>query len=205
MKPTTLTLQTGRLLLQPFSHADAHEIFAETTPPLTRCMTFDPPDCLQSFETTGQRWSRLIDEGSEYTFVIRRRQNGDFIGTATNHRVTEHEPELGIWVGGREQGRGYGHEAAAAVLNWRPERFSPAAYRHPAAKENLPSRRIGKRLGGQVIATENSAKLTSLLYRIPHHCRRPTEPHLPGDNRCSHERPANEKAALRPPLWVICP
>lgn len=167
MSSSSITLKTQRLILQPFSHADAAEVFAGITPTLTRYMTFDPPDSLQSFETIGQQWSRLIDEGSEYTFVIRQRRNRDFIGIAAAHRVTEQEPELGIWVSEREQGRGYGYEAVAAVVNWCAGSFSPAAYRYPVAEENLPSRRIAERLGGQVTATEKSAKFTSLIYRIP--------------------------------------
>ncbi|QKW57077.1 GNAT family N-acetyltransferase [Stenotrophomonas sp. NA06056] len=165
--PSINLLQTDHLVLRPFSCADGNEVFAEITPTLTRFMAFDPPDSLAAFEKIGQEWVRLIEEGSEYTFVIRHLQDGRFMGIAAVHDATEDEPELGIWISEREHGHGYGGEAVRAVVHWCAERLAAVAYRYPVAVENVASRKIAEGLGGRVVGTEQNAKFASVVYRIP--------------------------------------
>ncbi|KAF1017472.1 MAG: hypothetical protein GAK31_00737 [Stenotrophomonas maltophilia] len=160
-------LHTRRLALQPFSPADADEAFAALTPALTRYMAFDPPPSAQAFECIWRAWIRRIDEGSEATFVVRERQTGDFIGIAAVHDAQAREPELGIWISEREHGKGYGREAVAAAMQWCALQFSSVAFSYPVAVENLPSRRTAEALGGQVVATEQTAKFTQVVYRLP--------------------------------------
>ncbi len=167
VKPLINPVQTEHLVLRPFSCADGHEVFAGITPTLTRFMAFDPPDSFAAFEKIGQEWLRLIEEGAEYTFVIRHLQDGRFMGIAAVHRATEGEPELGIWISEREHGQGYGREAVRAVVHWCAERLAAVAYRYPVAVDNVASRRIAEALGGQVVGTEQSAKFASVVYRIP--------------------------------------
>ncbi|WP_312704984.1 GNAT family N-acetyltransferase [Stenotrophomonas lactitubi] len=167
MKSSINPLLTQHLVLRPFSCADGHEVFAGITPTLTRFMAFDPPGSFAAFEKIGQQWLRLIEQGSEYTFVIRHLQDGRFVGIAAVHRVTEGEPELGIWISEREHGQGYGGEAVSAVVHWCAGRFAAAAYRYPVAVANVASRRIAEALGGQVVGTEQNAKFASVVYRIP--------------------------------------
>ncbi|WP_313439705.1 GNAT family N-acetyltransferase [Stenotrophomonas sp.] len=161
------TLQTARLVLQPFSPTDAGEVFAGITPTLTRYMAFDPPASVQAFEAIWCEWIRRIDEGSEYTFVVRERQAGSFIGIAAVHDAQTREPELGIWIAEREHGKGYGREAVAAAMQWCSAQCSPVAFQYPVAVENLASRRIAEGLGGVVVRTEQAAKYLQVVYRIP--------------------------------------
>jgi RimJ/RimL family protein N-acetyltransferase len=166
-------IQTDRLVLRPFSKADADEAFVEITPALTRYMAFEPPASPAAFELVWREWVRSTDNGSDYTFVIRHVQKGSFIGLAGLHRTAEREPELGIWVSERERGHGYGREAVRVVAEWCDTRFSPAAYRYPVAEANVPSRRIAESLGGRVIGTEKTTKYASVVYRIPAPIRPP--------------------------------
>lgn len=160
-------LHTRRLELQPLSAADANEVHAAITPTLTRFMAFDPPESAQAFEGIWRGWLRHIDEGSEYTFVVRERRTGTFIGITAVHDAQTRQPELGIWIAEREQGKGYGREAVTAALRWCVARFSPEAFRYPVAVENLASRRIAEGLGGVVVRTEQVAKYLQVVYRIP--------------------------------------
>ncbi|MDT3487548.1 GNAT family N-acetyltransferase [Stenotrophomonas maltophilia] len=160
-------LQTQRLALQPFSAVDANEVHAAITPTLTRFMAFDPPESAQAFEAIWREWIRRIDEGSEYTFVVRERQAGSFIGIAAVHEAQTREPELGIWIGEHEHGKGYGRDAVAAAMQWCSAQCSPEAFRYPVAVENLASRRIAEGLGGVVVRTEQAAKYLQVVYRIP--------------------------------------
>jgi len=160
-------IQTQRLELQPFCADDADEVFAAITPTLTRFMAFDPPKSTQSFEGIWRGWLPRIAEGSEYTFVVRERRTGTFIGIAAVHDTQTREPELGIWISEREHGKGYGREAVASAMRWCVAEFSPEAFRYPVAVQNVASRRIAEGLGGRVVATEQTGRFEQVVYRIP--------------------------------------
>ena len=162
-----MDIQTERLNLRPFSAADSGEAFDALTPTLTRFMAFDPPPSRSAFEAVWRQWLFSIADGSDFHFVIRHRERGDFIGLAGLHNTLSPEPEIGIWVSEQEHGQGYGREAVRAVVEWGTAAFGPHSFRYPVAEANHASRRIAEELRGCVVDHEITPKYRSLIYRIP--------------------------------------
>lgn len=160
-------IESARLCLRPFTAEDADEVFAAITPGLTRYMAFEPPPSEQAFTAVWQAWLPTIAEGTDITFVIRRRDDGAFLGLAGLHRTMDAEPELGIWIDEAMHGQGYGREAVAAVWSWASGHLRCAAFRYPVAEQNAPSRRLAESLGGVPVAREQEVKYTAIVYRIP--------------------------------------
>ncbi|MDZ5834663.1 hypothetical protein U4I41_20215 [Stenotrophomonas maltophilia] len=85
MTPGNRAIESARLCLRPFTAADAGEAFAAITPGLTRYMAFEPPPSEEAFTAVWQAWLPTIAEGTDITFVIRRRDDGAFPGLAGPH------------------------------------------------------------------------------------------------------------------------
>lgn len=160
-------IDSARLRLRPFTAADADEAFAAITPGLTRYMAFGPPPSKEAFAVVWQAWLPTIASGTDITFVIRRRDDGAFLGLAGLHRSRDAEPELGIWISEAMHGQGYGREAVSAVWSRASAHLRCAAFRYPVAEQNAPSRRLVESLGGVPAGREQGVKYTAIVYRIP--------------------------------------
>ncbi|HHV7320841.1 MULTISPECIES: GNAT family N-acetyltransferase [Stenotrophomonas] len=161
------SIDSPRLCLRPFASGDADEAFAGITPGLTRYMAFEPPPSKEAFAAVWQAWLPAIADGTDITFVIRRRVDGVFLGLAGLHRTVDAEPELGIWIAEAMHGHGYGREAVAAVWSSASQRLSCAAFRYPVAEQNRSSRSLAESLGGEPVAREQGVKYTTIIYRLP--------------------------------------
>ncbi len=159
-------ISSPRLLLKPFTPADAEEAFACITPTLTRYMSFDPPPSTLAFEAIWRKWLDDIEAGRDFVFAIRSHATGAFIGLCGLHRTFDPEPELGIWIRESEHGHGYGREAVTAVFAWGAKHFAPAAFIYPVAEANTPSRRIAESLGGVPVSHRSGPKYRAVVYRI---------------------------------------
>ncbi|HEX4191136.1 MAG TPA: GNAT family N-acetyltransferase [Marmoricola sp.] len=117
----TPTLQTERLLLRPFTDADADALYALQSdarvlqywdaPPWTE------PARAQRFLATCRQ---LAEEGSGARLAIDRLSDGVFVGWCS---LTRWNPEhrgasLGYCLGEASWGRGYATEAVHALLGW---------------------------------------------------------------------------------------
>jgi RimJ/RimL family protein N-acetyltransferase len=156
---------TERLALRAFTEGDAADVFAGITPGLTRFMNWEPSNSPESFAEVWRSWLPLQNEGTDLQLTIRA--GAEFVGMVGLHGLRDAEPELGIWLKESAQGRGYGYEAAAAVIDWAAQRFAKSAFQWPVAVENTPSRRIAEKLGGVVAGTLSRPKYAALLYRVP--------------------------------------
>lgn len=76
------TIDSPRLHLRPFTPGDADEAFAGITPGLIRYMSFEPPPSKEAFAAVWRTWLPTIADGTDITFVIRRREDGVFVGLA---------------------------------------------------------------------------------------------------------------------------
>jgi RimJ/RimL family protein N-acetyltransferase len=156
-------IETVRLNLDRFAIVDAEVLFSCITPAVTRFMAWDPPP----YAEFRSRCEALSRGEEEIQFVIRRRDTLECLGVAGVERPADELPELGVWLKEAAQGQGYGREAVEAVARWASEYWSKTAFLYPVAVENLASRRIAERLGGEIIATRSGPKYNSVVYRIP--------------------------------------
>lgn len=117
--PTPATLTTARLVLRPFSAADAprlvelladREIAANT-------LTIPHPYSRADADTWLSTLQAKFDEGKHATFAITLRGQGALIGCAGLNINPDHaRAELGYWIGRDHRGRGVATEACAAVI-----------------------------------------------------------------------------------------
>lgn len=155
--------ETARLKLAQFEMTDADDVFSCITPEITRYLSWEPP----SLEAYVARCAVLLDSQAEVQFVIRRRDTGECLGVTAVDRPADEVPELGIWMKTAAHGQGYGREAIEGLLRWASLNTGRVGFLYPVAVENLASRRIAERLGGEVIAMRPGSKYDAVVYRIP--------------------------------------
>ncbi len=175
---TGITLFANRLSLRAFTPADAPEIFAATSPAITRFMSWDPSPSPAAFAEVWRQWLPRMTAGTDLSLVIRLRVTEGFLGVAGVHRIGSPEPEVGIWLKETAHGLGYGREAIGAIVKWAPAHIGAAALIYPVAKQNHPSRRLAESLHGTIIGERNLRKssgvvLDEVVYRIPAAADRP--------------------------------
>lgn len=128
-------VDTDRLLIAPFTAADADDVYQAITPTLTRFMTFEPEASPEDFANVWQGWLPLMREGEEVIFVARRREDRQFVGVGGAHNLRSPTPELGIWVKEACMAR------ATAAKSCRASRAGPAsAFSRRTFSTRWPSR-----------------------------------------------------------------
>ncbi|EHR89088.1 hypothetical protein SEVCU122_2325, partial [Staphylococcus hominis VCU122] len=86
-------VNTDRLLIAPFTAADADDVYQAITPTLTRFMNFEPEESPEAFANVWQTWLPLIREGEELIFVARLRDSKEFVGMGGLHDLHNTTPE----------------------------------------------------------------------------------------------------------------
>ncbi len=166
MSDAGFRLQTKRLELSPAGTADAAEMFPLITPALTRFLSFDPPPNEESLFAIVASWPLAMAAGTDLHLALRRRPGRELLGMAGLHGMRTMTPELGIWIGERWQGQGYGSEAIGALASWAFATLRPQGLLYPVAERNERSRRLVERLGGVVVGQRPHRKYLALVYRI---------------------------------------
>jgi RimJ/RimL family protein N-acetyltransferase len=160
-------VNTDRLLIAPFTAADADDVYQAITPTLTRFMNFEPEESPEAFTRVWESWLPLIREGEEAIFVARLRDNKQFVGMGGVHSLHTPTPELGIWVKENLHGQGYGREITLAIAAWASERYHPQYFVYPVAEQNTPSRHIAESLGGVAKGRRENIKYDCVVYHLP--------------------------------------
>ena len=161
-----IVIQSSRITLKPFTAHDADESYVCITPTLTRFMSWEPPENRQVYDGIWQGWIQHIAEGSEYVFVIRHAESGEFLGLGGFHDVQSQTPELGIWIREDRHGAGYGKEAVTAIANWASANFDFEHFIYPVAIENHASCRIAESLNGIAMYCTQKPKYKAVTYFI---------------------------------------
>lgn len=162
-------IESPRLLLQPFSPADADEAYQCITPSLMRYMVCEPPANPDVFAESWRAWIQSCADGTELIFTVRERPNNRFLGLVGLHRVQTSAPELGIWIREDCHGNGFGREAMACLYGWASMNFAHPNFIYPVAEDNHPSRRIAESLGGVITESRTTPKYRYVVYSIRRH------------------------------------
>lgn len=167
LRADDIHIESPRLSIRPFAASDAQDAFGCMTPSLTRFMSWEPPADRAVFDQIWQGWISTIVEGTDFTFTVRQRDSGSFMGLAGLHHVRHPSAELGIWIREDFHARGFGREAVGAVAKWASTARGIESFTYPVAEENYPSRRIAEALGGVIADRKATPKYLSVIYRIP--------------------------------------
>jgi RimJ/RimL family protein N-acetyltransferase len=160
-----IVIQSPRLQLSQFQMTDAQEVFGCITPAITRFMPWEPPSWSEYVTRCEKRVQAA--EPNRFSFVIRRRDNGECLGMASFEDADSVSPELGLWLKESAHGQGFGQEVVAALVKWGHATFGKGSFIYPVAIKNVASRRIAENLRGEIIGNRTNPKYDSVVYRIP--------------------------------------
>ncbi|MEI6267055.1 MAG: GNAT family N-acetyltransferase [bacterium] len=164
-------IETDRLLLVPMSRKYAEDVFREFTPELTYYMSPPTPskidDSIDWIESTLPKY----EAGTDFTFAIILKENGEFIGGGGIHNIDTMSPEFGIWTKKSSHGNRYGREAIRGANSWVDENLKCDYVKYPVFADNIASRKIPESLGGVIFReyTEKNnvgVELPIVEYRI---------------------------------------
>lgn len=160
-------LQTPRLDLFLFQMDDLADIYPCVTTTLTRYMTWEPAQSFAEIEQIGQKWLIAETKHTDHHFVLRNREDQQFIGLIGIHHLGTATPELGLWIREDCHNQGFAKESLLEVFRWASAHISAQYFLYPVAIENQPSRKLAEFLGGTVAGYKTERKYEAVIYHIP--------------------------------------
>lgn len=156
-------LETPRLVLRPLRRGDLDaldEAIQETLPQLVQWLPWAHPGHQRSDTRRYLRGARLARaRASALEYVIAERAGAYVVGIASLHRLdwSRLSAGLGYWVRAARQNRGYGTEAARALVDYGFRTLRLHRIEAHVALENRASQRIPEKLGftREGVAREN--------------------------------------------------
>jgi RimJ/RimL family protein N-acetyltransferase len=146
----TPRIQTDRLVLTPLSPADAGSLFAyRSLPEVARYQGWEPATVKDTVDFIAALGSIEFDSpGTWFQLGIRSRQSGDLIGDLGVHFLQDGEQvEIGFTLDPSYQGRGFGSEAVAGLLDHLFGTLRKHRVIASVDPRNTPSLRLLRRLG----------------------------------------------------------
>ena len=161
-----MVIQSARLRLSQFQMMDAPDVFACITPAIAKFMPWEPPSWSEYVARCEKRVQ--APEPNNYSFVIRRLDNGECLGMASFEDANSVSPELGLWLKESAHGNSFGREVVAALVKWGHVTLGKESFIYPVAVQNAASRRIAEYLHGEIIGNRTNPKYDSVVYKIPY-------------------------------------
>src|SRR5215471_10760154 len=160
-----IVIPSPRLQLSQFQMIDAPEVFGCITPAIAKFMSWEPPTWSEYVTRCEKRVH--APEPNNFSFVIRRIDNGECFGMASFEGADSVSPEVGLWLKESAHGQGFGREVVAALVEWGHATLGKGSFIYPVAIQNTASRRIAEKLHGEIIAKLKKPKYECMVYRIP--------------------------------------
>ncbi|PHR52494.1 MAG: GNAT family N-acetyltransferase [Robiginitomaculum sp.] len=164
-----MTLQTERLALRAFTMADAPRVTELIAVRQVISMLEQPPWPYQlvdaQFWISGQAGRQR--SGAAYAFAITTKNDG-LIGSIGLQKKNSDLLDLGYWLGQPYWGKGYGSEAALAVMTWAAEELGVRQLESGYFEDNPASGRILTKLG--FVPTGCSCQIKNPLRSQPVAC-----------------------------------
>jgi ribosomal-protein-alanine N-acetyltransferase len=144
------TLATARLLLRPFTLADAPDVARYAGDREVAAMTLTIPHPYP--DGAAEAWiashATRYAAGQLASFAITERESGALVGAIGLHAEPPHNrAELGYWIGKPFWGRGYATEAAEAVLGFGFETLGLNKIHAACFTKNPASARVIEKVG----------------------------------------------------------
>lgn len=150
MSLPTPTLTTDRLVLRPFTDADAEELFALQSDPRVLRYWDSPPWADRSkVPQFMDGCRRMADETSGARVALERHSDGSFVGWCTFNSWNPdfRSASLGYCLTETAWGQGYATEAARALLRWAFDTLDLNRVQAEADTRNVASARVLEKLG----------------------------------------------------------
>jgi RimJ/RimL family protein N-acetyltransferase len=161
-----LEIETDRLRLRAYRNSDAQEIFEAMTPEVARYMSFEPSRDVDEILSLGRVWTINQQAGREVSVVIRRDEDGRFVGMCGLHYRDDPVPEVGIWIRADAHRQGFGRESVGAIVRYAGAVLGETSVVYPVVAENTPSRRVAESLGGELFDRRTMTKPSGVTYEM---------------------------------------
>ncbi|EFK95799.1 acetyltransferase [sediment metagenome] len=152
MDLSSVVIITTRLKISPVTKQYIQNIFDETTPDITKYLTFDNSGNIQDTEKFISESKIKIEAKTDLIVTMVTIITGDFIGCAGIHNINTSHPELGIWIKKSAQRKGFGRETIKALIDWMKANLIYEYISYPVSKENIASRKLIESFGGVIKA-----------------------------------------------------
>ncbi|MBR8834490.1 MAG: GNAT family N-acetyltransferase [Stigonema ocellatum SAG 48.90 = DSM 106950] len=159
-------ISTNRLLLKPISMEYKLDIFAEFTNEITTYMYPCPAKEISETELFINDSIDGMKNENNLILVILKKDSQEFLGCTGIHHLNSKHPEIGIWLKKSAHGNSYGLETVTALQKWAKENLDYEYLVYPVDRENIPSRRIPERLGGQIFREYNKTNLSGRVLHL---------------------------------------
>lgn len=149
------TIHTSRLLLRPVTHDDTDGFWElDSDPEVHRYLGGNPIQSREEATRTIEALLQQYEETGMGRLAVIERNSGNFVGWAGLKREARLRPDreyidLGYRLQRAHWGKGYGTEAARAVLQMGWAHYGLSAIHAAADVENVASNRILQRIGMQ--------------------------------------------------------
>jgi ribosomal-protein-alanine N-acetyltransferase len=169
---TDVEIVTERLILRPINLTDLEPIAREFTDQITLYMY--PTAARSAMDVApfiADSLEGLSNNSNLQLVATSKDPVGQFVGCLGLHKPDTRTPELGIWIVQSFHRQALGLEAIEALCGWAAEEIECDYLRYPVDRENIPSRRIPEKLGGEIedeydMITPDGRTLNIVEYRI---------------------------------------
>ena len=134
-------INSERLCIVPFDMKYLEHYFSGFNAEITKYQWPDPFESLEDARSVLQGFLDEMDQEETLLFSVLSK-NGDFLGSVELHGLTEDCPELGVWIIGSEQNKGYAYEALNAVLDYVRAKYNKAEFYYEADVRNTGSMKL---------------------------------------------------------------
>ena len=148
----------GKINMIPFDMKYLEDYYKHFNEEITK---YQWPDPFENVEDARNVLQGFLDEmGKEETLIFAIVDDEErFVGSVEMHGMTEICPELGVWIIGPQQGKGYAFEALKCILDHAYEKYGKTEFFYEADVRNLGSNKLLSKLSDdytiKALETEN--------------------------------------------------
>jgi RimJ/RimL family protein N-acetyltransferase len=171
MDLSSTVIITPRLKIIPVTEKYVQEIFTETTPEVTKYLSFDNSGNIEDIFKFIKTSQSKMKAGEGMSVAILDKSTGEFIGCGGIDNINTRKPTLGIWIKKSAQGKGFGKETIQAFIDWIEINIPYEYIFYPVVKNNIRSRKLIESFGGilqeeRVVTSPSGKVLDEVVYAL---------------------------------------
>jgi RimJ/RimL family protein N-acetyltransferase len=161
-----VSLSTRRLTIRPLHSGDLHSLISGLreyfVSDANKLMWPHPPKDVAQTKEFLEQARRALVTGQRYAAAIERK-GIDFVGAIFLADAASVSPELGVWITAHQARRGYGLEAAEAVLAWARGALLIETVRFHVVRGNSAGLALAHKLRGELTLERREPDGTELI------------------------------------------
>lgn len=152
-------IETERLILSPFDMKHLEDYYNGFNEKITKYQWPDPFEKIDNARDMLQTFVDEMKQGETLLYSILSKDEA-FLGSVEMHGLSEDCPEIGIWISGPEQKKGYAYEALCALLDYAFLNHHKTEYYYEVDIRNVGSLELLRKLEKQYEVTKQGLEET---------------------------------------------